>query len=299
MKICWFDDDRLGLVDGNEILDVTQALEVLPVNRYPAPLGDALIAHLDEVKVEIEKAIGLARRRPIAGVRLRSAVARPSKIIGAPVNYADHIQETQLAANTFKQYEGGIKEQGLFLKANSSLAGCGDGITLHFPSRPTHHEIELAVVIGKPGKNIPKPEALAHVAGYAIALDMTLRGPEDRSFRKSIDTYSVLGPWLTTADEISDPQHLAFSLSVNGQQRQRSDTGQMILDIAQQIAWASTFYTLLPGDILMTGTCAGVGPVQAGDHIVATIERLGEMSVEVHHGHSPVSGRTEQSTCLR
>ncbi|MNV99286.1 Ureidoglycolate lyase [compost metagenome] len=110
---------------------------------------------------------------------------------------------------------------------------------------------------------------------------MTVRGSEDRSFRKSIDTYSVLGPWLTTADEIANPQSLALNLSVNGQSRQQSNTGHMIMGIVQQIAWASTFYTLLPGDVIMTGTCEGVGPVQPGDVIQATIEGLGSMRVEV------------------
>ncbi|TKC92273.1 fumarylacetoacetate hydrolase family protein [Trinickia terrae] len=281
MKICWFDDDRLGWVIGNEVLDVTPALEALPQPRYPHPLGDALVAHLDTVREAIVRLKNLARRHPLAEVRLLSPVARPSKIIGVPVNYTDHVREAQNATATFKQYDGGIEDQGLFLKATSSLVGCSEGVQVHFPHRPTHHEIELAVVIGKPGKNIALTQALSHVAGYAIALDMTVRGNEDRSFRKSIDTYSVLGPCLTTADEVPDPQSLPFSLSVNEQLRQQSNTRHMIMSIAQQIAWASTFYTLLPGDVIMTGTCEGVGPVQTGDVIHATIEGLGSMSVDV------------------
>ncbi|MFV8631227.1 fumarylacetoacetate hydrolase family protein [Ralstonia pseudosolanacearum] len=281
MNICWFDDSRLGLVVGSEVCDVTRALEVLPPPRYPAPLGDTLVAHLDAVRAEIGRLKDSAWRCPLAQVRLLSPVARPSKIIGVPVNYADHVREARNAAATFKQYAGGIEEQGLFLKATSSLVGCGEGVQVHFPQRPTHHEIELAVVIGKAGKAIPKAMALSHVAGYAIGLDMTVRGGEDRSFRKSIDTYSVLGPWLTTADDVADPQNLALGLSVNGQPRQQSNTRHMIMDIAQQIAWASTFYTLVPGDVIMTGTCDGVGPVGAGDLMLATIEGLGSMSVEV------------------
>lgn len=281
MKICWFNDDRLGLVVGDEVLDVTQALQVLPAPRYPAPLADMLIAHLDVVRREIEQLRRQAPRQPLTGVRLRSPVARPSKIIGVPVNYSDHVNEAKTATTVFKQYEGSIEDQGLFLKASSSLVGCSEGVQVHFPHRPTHHEIELAVVIGKPGKNIAQEDSLSHVAGYAVALDMTVRGSEDRSFRKSIDTYSVLGPWLTTADEIANPQSLALNLSVNGQSRQQSNTGHMIMGIVQQIAWASTFYTLLPGDVIMTGTCEGVGPVQPGDVIQATIEGLGSMRVEV------------------
>ena len=110
---------------------------------------------------------------------------------------------------------------------------------------------------------------------------MTVRGAEDRSLRKSLDTYSVLGPWLVTADEITDPQRLDLCLQVNGQDRQVANTAEMILYIAEQIEWASRFYTLEPGDILMTGTCEGVGPVVDGDVIRAEIESIGVMEVRV------------------
>jgi 2-keto-4-pentenoate hydratase/2-oxohepta-3-ene-1,7-dioic acid hydratase in catechol pathway len=110
---------------------------------------------------------------------------------------------------------------------------------------------------------------------------MTVRGPEDRSFRKSVDTYSVLGPWMVTVDEIADPQRLALELSVNGTVRQSANTSEMILPIAEQIAWASRFYTLQPGDVIMTGTCEGVGPVVAGDRMHARIEAIGAMEVAV------------------
>jgi 2-keto-4-pentenoate hydratase/2-oxohepta-3-ene-1,7-dioic acid hydratase in catechol pathway len=137
------------------------------------------------------------------------------------------------------------------------------------------------VVIGKPAANVSEDTALQYVAGYAIALDMVVRGPEDRSLRKSVDTYAVLGPWLTTVDEVPDPGDLAFSLSVNGEVRQSSNTAHMIMSIARQISWASQFYTLWPGDIIMTGTCEGVGRVQPGDVMHCEIERLGAMDVAV------------------
>jgi 2-keto-4-pentenoate hydratase/2-oxohepta-3-ene-1,7-dioic acid hydratase in catechol pathway len=141
--------------------------------------------------------------------------------------------------------------------------------------------MELGVVIGRKGSNIPEASALNYVAGYAIALDMVVRGSEDRSFRKSIDTYAVLGPWLVTADEIPDPGHLDFSLSVNGEVRQKSNTQHMIMSIPRQIAWASTFYTLWPGDIIMTGTCEGVSRVVPGDVMHCEIAGIGAMDVRV------------------
>lgn len=281
MKICWFDGARLGVVTGAEMRDVTGALAVLPPATYPAPPGDMLIEHLDRVRLEIQR---LWRDAPIVEIgqaMLMSPVRNPSKIIAAPVNFPFHIQEAKSAPGVFKQYEGGIEEQGLFLKATSSLVGCGQGVRTRFPARQTHHEIELGVVIGKTGSDIPLDEALSYVAGYTIALDMTVRGGEDRSMRKSLDTYSVLGPWLVTADEVADPQVLDFELSVNGVLRQRSNTRHMIMGIAKLIAWASTFYTLLPGDVIMSGTSEGVGRVEPGDMMHCRIESIGSMTVQV------------------
>lgn len=280
MKLCWFNKNRLGVVVGDEVLDVTKALAALPIPHYPGIFGDSLIANLSQVTSAIEELKQRAPRYSVGSVNFLSPVACPSKIIGVPVNYSDHVREAK-ESPVFKQYEGGVEDQGLFLKASSSLVGCSQGVQLRFPERETHHEIELGVVIGKRASNVSEKDALSHIAGYAIALDMTIRGKEDRSFRKSVDSYSVLGPWLTTVDEIADPQALALSLSVNGSIRQQSNTSNMIMGIARQISWASSYYTLLPGDIIMTGTCEGVGRVVAGDVMHAIIEGLGTMTVEV------------------
>src|SRR5690606_6074535 len=118
-------------------------------------------------------------------------------------------------------------------------------------------------------------DALSYVAGYAIALDMTVRGPEDRSLRKSVDSYAVLGPWLVTADEVGDAEKLDISLRVNGELRQKANTAEMIIGLADQIAWASSYYTLHPGDIIMSGTCAGVGQVLPGDVMDCEIQNVG------------------------
>ena len=122
---------------------------------------------------------------------------------------------------------------------------------------------------------------MKYVAGYSIGLDITIRGSEDRSFRKSPDNYSILGPWLVTADEISDPGNLDLSITVNGEVRQKSNTNNMILSVPELIEFASSFYTLHPGDIFMTGTPEGVGQIVPGDAIVATVEKIGSMEVAV------------------
>ena len=110
---------------------------------------------------------------------------------------------------------------------------------------------------------------------------MTVRGKEERSFRKSIDSYTVLGPWLVTADEFGDPSDVGLSLAVNGEMRQKARTKDLVLSVPALIAFASRFYTLQPGDVLMTGTPEGVGPVQPGDVMTASVERVGTVDVAV------------------
>jgi 2-keto-4-pentenoate hydratase/2-oxohepta-3-ene-1,7-dioic acid hydratase in catechol pathway len=142
-------------------------------------------------------------------------------------------------------------------------------------------------VIGREARNVSRAEALSYVAGYTIGLDITIRGSEDRSFRKSPDTYSVLGPWLVTADEIPDPGSLDLQVSVNGTERQKSNTRLLILGVPELIELASSFYTLYPGDVIFTGTPEGVSPIAPGDEIVATIERIGSMQVAVRAAETP------------
>lgn len=137
----------------------------------------------------------------------------------------------------------------LFLKATSSLVGPGEGIALRKLDRLNDHEIELAVVIGTKGNNIPRQDALNHVTGYAIGLDITIRGPEERSLRKSPDSYAVLGPWLVTRNEILNPGELNLRITVNGEERQSSNTKHLIVGVPKLIEHASSFYTLNPGDI--------------------------------------------------
>ncbi|MGH7075985.1 MAG: fumarylacetoacetate hydrolase family protein [Stellaceae bacterium] len=285
MKIAWFNDKRLGLVEGDRVHDVSAALTSLPGETYPGPWGDPLITHLDLVRDAIRAARATAPSIALTEACFHSPVARPSKIIGTPVNYLKHAEEAEQNRDVFAhRYQGGIEEQGLFLKAVSALIGPADGVRVRFPQRRTDHEMELGVVIGRPAADITEADALNYVGGYAIALDMVVRGPEDRSFRKSVDSYAVLGPWLVTADEISDPGNLDFSLAVNGTVRQQSNTRFMIMSIARQIAWASSFYTLWPGDIIMTGTCEGVGQVRPGDGMHCAIAGIGEMDVPVLGG---------------
>jgi len=283
MRICWFNDNRLGIVEGDRVYDASKALEKLPTPTYPfPPKGDPLIANLDKLKPAILVEAEGAASFPVGEVKFLSPVAAPTKIIGTPTNYRDHVAEADRQREVFgRRYSGSIEDQGLFLKANSALVGPGEGVRLRFPERRTDHEMELGVVIGRQASNIRKEEALDYVAGYSIALDMVVRGTQDRSFRKSIDTYAVLGPWLVTADEVPDPQNLDFFLAVNGEVKQKSNTGLMIMDLRTQISWASTYYTLWPGDIIMSGTCSGVSQVKPGDILHCEIDKIARCDVRI------------------
>jgi len=282
VRLCRFDNDRLGIVEGGDILDVSEALDAIPPARWPRPIGDPLIEHLDGVLARARSLVGTAPRRPLAGVRLHAPIANPSKIIGAPINYREHVDEAKRDAGISHGREiKTIGDWGLFLKATSSLIGPSEPVRVRFPDRRNDHEIELALVIGKRGTQIPRNRALEYVCGYTIGLDMTVRGPEVPSFRKSVDTYSVLGPWLVTPDEISNPNDLELSLAVNGTIRQQASTRLLDYDCERLIEFASSFYTLYPGDVIMTGTPAGVGPVQPGDVLTAEITGLGRMEVHV------------------
>ena len=277
MRIARFDNNRIGIVQKDGIQDMTGAVEQLPAHKYPLPRHDPLIANL-----EIFENATTIRIVPLDRAELLSPVANPGKIMAAPVNYKKHLEEALADKGIHHgNLVSEIHKAGIFLKATSSLVGPGEGVTLVHTDRRNDHEVELAVVIGKEGRDIPKTYALDHVAGYCIGLDMTIRGPEDRSFRKSPDSYTVLGPWLVTADEIPDPGALDVKIEVNGELKQSANTRELILSVPELIAWASSFYTLYPGDVLLTGTPQGVGPVKPGDVMLASISRIGEMRVRV------------------
>ncbi len=281
MKLCRYNGDRLGLmIDGN-VHDITPVQDEIFESSPHSMFGDPVIAALPQRRKQMESLARRNRGVPLSEVRLLSPVARPSKVMAAPVNYRKHIAEMQNRKDINIKFLPNIGDAGIFLKANSSIVGPSEGVPIRFPERITEHEAEIVLIIGKTGSDIPRERALEHVCGYCLGLDMTVRGSEDRSFRKSMDGYSVVGPWLVTADEIEDPDQLPFVLSVNGDIRQNSNTNDLIFDIRKLIEFASQFYTLYPGDILYTGTPEGVGGVKVGDTMLMRSEPLGEMTVDV------------------
>ena len=284
MRLCRFNENRLGRVDGDTVIDVTDALDAIPAQTWPLSPGDPLAANLPAVCARVAEVGDGGEKHALADVKLLSPIATPSKVIGAPVNYSAHADEAKADQGVAHgQTILSIEEYGPFLKASSSLVGPSEGVALRFTDRRNDHEVELAAIIGKVADRVPEDGALDYVCAYAIGLDMTVRGKEDRSVRKSIDSYSVLGPWLVTADEIADPNSLDFSITVGDEVRQKSNTSYLIYNVQKLVSWCSSFYALYPGDVIMTGTPEGVGPVVDGDVMICEMEGIGRMDVVVRH----------------
>lgn len=279
MKICRYEESaggpvRIGLVEDGMVRDVSRVADELPAVRWPFPPGDLLIAHLERLRPIMVELARAAKPVPVSQVRLKSPVANPGKFICGAGNFPE-----VLAAG------GHPRKLGLLFKMTSAAAGPSDGVTLRWPERETFHEMELAIVIGKQGTEIPAAQALDYVAGYAIGLDMTMQGKEFPSFGKSFDTYGVIGPWMVTADDIPDPSKLSFVLKVNDEVRQQDSIGRLVLDVPALIEHAASVMTLYPGDVIFSGTPPrSIGPVRPGDVMHAQMDSIGEMSVAVRGG---------------
>lgn len=282
MRYVRFNHNRLGVVDNDRVFDITGLFKL--TEQWPAPAGDMIVRQLVELETVISSSWKDQPSLLLSEVRLDSPITNPSKVIGAPINYKAHIDEANADAeiNTGKTYTS-IDQFGLFLKANSSIVGPADFVLRRFDERRTDHEVELAVIIGREAKDVKREDALDYVFGYCASLDMTVRGSEFPCFRKSVDSYTVLGPWIVTKDEIADPNNLDLLLTVNGEQRQKSNTSHLIFDVQRLIEYASSFFTLHPGDVIMTGTPEGVGPVFVGDKIVAVVDSVGTLEIGVGH----------------
>ena len=280
MRIASFDGGRIGVVLDDEIADITSLSDVQPESWPPVGMV-RLIARFPSLEAELERVIASAPRRPLAEVRLETPIAWPNKVIAFPANYHEHIQE--MGDRVISSFAAG--GQGFFLKANSSLSGPADTIELpDVPGREIHHECELAIIIGKGGRDIPAERALHHIFGYSCLLDIVIRGKEERVMRKSFDSFCPVGPWITTADEVPDYQALELSLRVNGALRQQAVTRDLIVGIPEMIAMASSVMTLEPGDIIASGTPAGVARIVDGDEQLIEIGGIGAMLIKVTQG---------------
>lgn len=287
MKLALFNNFRLGVVNGMDLVDVTSALPSHDPDPLTAGWWRALCRDFLALRPELETAAKSGTPIPMERVRLHAPVLNPSKIVACASNYGDHVNEMHgVQERTLGHVESWMMNFDVFLKAPSAISGPAEDIVLPREivqaEQEIHHESELVAVIGTGGRNIPEPEALGHVLGYTIGLDITVRSAADRSRRKSYDTFAPIGPWLTTADEVQDPADLEIDLVRNGtEHRQHVHTRNMITPLPSIVSYASRMMTLLPGDLLFTGAPPGVGPIAAGDVLRTRISRLGEMSLRV------------------
>ena len=282
---------RAGLVVDDGIIDIQRASD----GSLPPSVLELLGTENWNGLLRQDVAGGTIHHRT-AEVRILTPIARPGKILAAAGNYQAHIDE---GGGT--KVDPTIRTPRIFMKPATSLIGPDDPLVLPTVSEQVDWEMELVVVIGRPGRDIPKSEALDHVAGYTIMNDVSARsmswGVENREVHawdgffdwlvgKWIDGFAPTGPWIVTADEIEDPQDLQLTFDLNGERWQDASTGGMIFDCADLISFASRTMTLEPGDMIATGTPAGVGVatgrfLRPGDEMVGEISGIGQLRTPV------------------
>ncbi len=288
---------RAGLVVGAEVFD---AAGLTGKPAYASVIG--ILADWKSAEGALRKAAagaakGRGKRRPLAKTKLLAPVRFPSAIYCAGANYADHAAE--MAAREGRPPPPDPHSQGLkpwhFLKAPHAIADPGAAVKISGYAKQMDWEVELAAVIGRLAKDVPQTNALAYVAGYTVANDLSARDrgrragvPDASPFKwdwtkhKTFDGSCPLGPWIVPASDVGDPQKLGLKLWVNGVLKQNSNTSDMIFTLAEQIEQLSAGMTLYPGDIILTGTPAGVGAgrgefLQAGDVVKLWVEKIGEI----------------------
>jgi 2-keto-4-pentenoate hydratase/2-oxohepta-3-ene-1,7-dioic acid hydratase in catechol pathway len=281
MKLCRFlagEEPRLGLVDGDGVLDLSAAAPELPPEPAAALDAGGGIDGLAELAGRAEQ------RHPREQLRLLSP-ARPRKYLAIALNYADHIAETGLEAPEVPTF---------FNKQVTCVVGPGAGIHMPKVSNRLDYEGELAIVIGRRCRHVPPERAAEAIAGYTIANDVSVRDWQMRArtmtIGKSFDTHGPLGPWLVTGEEIGDPQRLGIRTFVNDEKRQDGNTRDMVFDCFEQVSHLSEAFTLEPGDVIATGTPAGIGAavkpfpeglLEVGDVVRIEIDGIGELRNEV------------------
>lgn len=279
MRLCVFeatDGPRPGMVLGDEIADFST---VADRSYWPVDILSAGPAGIEA----IEKAARSAPRVPLKSARLKAPLRRPGKILGIGLNYRDHAKETGREPPTTQMW---------FNKQSSALHGPFDPILMPAVSTALDYEVELVVVIGKYGRHVPRERAHEVIAGYMTGCDYSVRDWQRATptmiMGKGFDTHAPLGPWITTPDEAGDVSNMSLKCWVNGELRQDGNTGEMIFDVPAQIEHLTKAFALEPGDLIFTGTPAGVGSaftppkfLKVGDRVRVEVERLGAIEAAI------------------
>lgn len=280
MKLAFFNDFRLGIVIGDGIVDVSAEVADVP-HTGPGNLISNLIGDFARYRTRLEAAAARGTAVPLADVTLRPPLPRPANIVCMAVNYMEDGTKTEPAAiNAFQ-------------KASTAIIGPGDRMVLPDVAASIFEgEAELALVIGKTATNVKAADAMDYVFGYTCFIDGSARGVPAFYQMKSRETFAPIGPWIVTADEIANPQNLQVKLWNNGEIKQNFNTDDMAHKIARCIEWVSSVHTLLPGDILATGTNhRGLHAFQHGDKIELEVEKVGKLSITVHDDLKRTWGR--------
>jgi len=268
VKLLLFDDFKLGVLRGDQVVDVTDAVKDIP-HIGPGDLMSGLIARFGDYRKKIEDAAGKGKPVPVSGVRVRPPLPKPTTIVCMAVNYMEDGTRSEPAPIN------------AFLKSPSAIIGPGDTMVLpDVPATIFEGEAEMALIFGKRATAVPAARAMEYVFGYCNFIDGSARGllPTGNTFyqMKSRDTFAPVGPYLVTADEIADPHKLAIRLSVNGTVKQSFNTSDMAHKIPRCIEWVTSIHTLEPGDVLATGTNhRGLSAFMDGDRIELETEGMG------------------------
>jgi 2-keto-4-pentenoate hydratase/2-oxohepta-3-ene-1,7-dioic acid hydratase in catechol pathway len=274
MKLATFTRDgvtRIGVVDGEEIVDLAAAAPELPREML------ALLEAGQEARAAARAATARGPRVPLAEVRLEAPIARPPKFLAVGLNYADHVAESGMKTP---------EHPTIFNKQSTCVTGPSDPIHVPRASHVVDYEGELGFVVGRRCRHVSREDAADVIAGYLVVNDVTVRDWQLRvptwTMGKSFDTHGPIGPWIVTSDELSDPHRLALRTWVNGELRQESNTKELIFDCFALVEHLSTAFTLEPGDIVATGTPSGVGItmkpprlLKPGDRVRVEIEGIG------------------------
>ena len=273
MKIAFFNDYRMGIVVGSNIVDVTEVVGDIP-HLSPSDQLNGLIEQFPRYKIKLEEA-SKGSGVPLSEVSIRPPHPRPNNIVAMAVNYMeDGTRDEPAPINAFH-------------KSSNSVIGDNDTIVIpDVPASIFEHEAELALVIGKRATQVKQEDAYDYIFGYLNFIDVSARGllPPGNTFyqMKSRDTFAPMGPWIVTADEISDPQSLPIKLWVNGELKQNFNSDDMAHKIPRIIEWVTSIHTLEPGDIVATGTNhRGLSALMDGDKVEMEIEGLGILHLGV------------------
>lgn len=291
MKVCLYDAKEAGVVVDDRVFPIGEALvkaghiqsDYTMVQVIEALVGNAT------AQACVRECLQTGKSKALSQVRLRAPIYNPTSLWAAAANYMDHRKEmeTRMQAGHRELPEKDDHMSQDFLKPVSSIIGPNETVIIPKISQDVDFECELCVVIGKEARKVSEEKALDYVFGYTICWDISQRDPwgrgkhNTRNIRKGFDTFSPLGPWIVTKDEIDEPQNLSLTAWHNGEQVMTAHTSDMICGVRDHIRFLSHVVTLRPGDLITTGTPAGVHTLKDGDRLRGRIEKIGEMELNV------------------